>query len=166
MSGKLKIHVDPKQAYVFVDGKDMLRVTPSQILLDKGTHTVLVRKPGYLDETTSASGQPGQTLKFSPTLRPLGNVDDIKTVGKFKKLFGGKGDQAGMGKVSVKTNPKGAQIAVNRRMVDKNSPVDFLLSPGNYVVDITLTGYKPVQKVITIEKNGTISIPAAPAPVK
>ena len=149
---------DPAGAAIFVDGKDTLRVTPSQISIDKGTHTVLVRKPGYLDETTSATGQPGQALKFSPTLRPLGNVDDIKTVGKFKKLFGGKGDQAGMGKVSVKTNPKGAQVAVNRRMVDKNSPVDFLLSPGNYVVDITLTGYKPVQKVITMDKSGTISI--------
>ena len=149
---------DPPGAAIFVDGKDTLRVTPSQISLDKGTHTVLVRKAGYLDETTSASGQPGQTLRFSPTLRPLGNAEDIKTVGKFKKLFGGKGDQAGMGKVSVKTNPKGAQVAVNRRMVDKNSPVDFLLSPGNYIVDITLTGYKPVQKVITVDKSGTINI--------
>jgi serine/threonine-protein kinase len=149
---------DPAGAAIFVDGKDTLRVTPSQISLDKGTHTVLVRKPGYLDETTNASGQPGQTLKFSPTLRPLGNAEDIKTVGKFKKLFGGKGDQAGMGKVSVKTSPKGAQVAVNRRMVDKNSPVDFLLSPGNYIVDITLTGYKPVQKVITVDKSGTINI--------
>jgi serine/threonine protein kinase len=154
----IAVSSDPAGAAIFVDGKDTLRVTPSQISLEKGMHTVLVRKPGYLDETTSATGQPGQTLKFSPTLRPLGNVDDIKTVGKFKKLFGGKGDQAGMGKVSVKTNPKGAQVAVNRRMVDKNSPVDFLLSPGNYVVDITLTGYKPVQKVITMDKSGTISI--------
>jgi serine/threonine protein kinase len=149
---------DPPGAAIFVDSKDTLRVTPSQITLDKGTHTVLVRKAGYLDETTSATGQPGQTLKFSPTLRPLGNVDEIKTVGKFKKLFGGKGDQAGMAKVSVHTTPKGAQIAVNRRMVDKNSPVDFLLSPGNYLVDITMTGYKPVQKVITVDKGGTVSI--------
>jgi serine/threonine-protein kinase len=154
----MAVSSDPAGAAIFVDGKDTMRVTPSQISLDKGTHTVLVRKPGYLDETTSASGQPGQTLKFSPTLRSLGNVDDIKTVGKFKKLFGGKGDQAGMAKVSVHTTPKGAQIAVNRRMVDKNSPVDFLLSPGNYIVDITLTGYKPVQKVITVDKSGTINI--------
>ena len=43
-------------------------------------------------------------------------------------------------------------------MLDKGSPVDFVLSPGNYVVDITLTGYKPVQKVITIEQGGSIGI--------
>ena len=63
-----------------------------------------------------------------------------------------------MGKVSIKTTPKGAQIAVNRRLLDKGSPVDFVLSPGNYIVDITLTGYKPVQKVITIEQGGSLGI--------
>ena len=36
--------------------------------------------------------------------------------------------------------------------------MDFLLNPGNYVVDITETGYKPVQKVITVEKDGSVSI--------
>jgi len=36
--------------------------------------------------------------------------------------------------------------------------VDFLLSPGNYIVDITLTGYKPVQKVIVIDQGGSATI--------
>jgi PEGA domain-containing protein len=78
-------------------------------------------------------------------------------VGKFKKLFGGNG-AAGMAKVSIKTSPKGAQIAINRRMLEKTSPVEFLLNPGNYVVDITLTGYKPVQKIITLEQGGSMAI--------
>ena len=64
----------------------------------------------------------------------------------------------GMGKVSVRTMPKGAQVAVNRRMLEKGSPVDFLLDPGNYIIDITATGYKPVQKVITVDKGGSVSI--------
>jgi len=134
-----------------------LHVTPSQITLEKGTHTILVRKPGYLDETTSVTGQPGQTVHFASTLRALGNADDLKTVGKFKKLFG-NGATAGMSKVNVKTTPKGAQIAVNRRMVEKTTPLEFLLNPGNYVVDITLSGYKPVQKVITVEQGGNVAI--------
>jgi len=158
LTATINVASDPVGAAIFVDGKDTLHVTPSLISLEKGNHTILVRKAGYLDETSSASGQPGQILHFSPTLRPLGNVDDIKTVGKFKKLFGGNGAQAGMGKISIKTSPKGAQIAVNRRMLEKGSPVDFLLTPGNYVVDITLSGYKPVQKVITVEQGGTIGI--------
>ncbi len=158
LNATMNISSEPAGASIFVDGKDSLRVTPSVITLEKGTHTILVRKPGYLDETTSAAGQPGQNYRFATTLRPLGNVDEIKTVGKFKKLFGGSGAQAGMGKVSLKTSPKGAQIAINRRMLEKTSPVDFLLNPGNYVVDITLTGYKPVQKVITVEQGGNVVI--------
>jgi serine/threonine protein kinase len=149
---------DPAGASIYVDGKDTLRVTPYQVTLEKGTHTILVRKAGYLDETTSVTAVLGQTTHYAATLRPLGNVDQIKTVGKFKKLFGGKVTDAGMGKVSVKTTPKGAQISVNRRMLDKGSPVDFLLNPGNYIIDITLTGYKPVQKVIVIDQGGSATI--------
>jgi serine/threonine-protein kinase len=158
LSGMMSVTSDPPGASIIVDGKDTQKVTPSRITLDKGLHTVLVRKTGYLDETTSASGQPGQTLTFAPTLRPLGNVEDIKTVGKLKKLFGGSPVLPGMGKVSVRTMPKGAQVAVNRRMLEKGSPVDFLLDPGNYIIDITATGYKPVQKVITVDKGGSVSI--------
>ena len=63
-----------------------------------------------------------------------------------------------MGTVSVKTQPKGAQIAVNNRIVDKMSPVDFYLNPGNYVIDITSSGFKSIHKVITVEKNGKVVI--------
>jgi len=121
--------------------------------VDKGQHVVLVRKQGYIDETTSALFALAQTVSFSPTLRSLGNVDDIKTVGKMGRLFGGKGAQ-GMATVSVKTQPKGAQVAVNEHMLDKSSPVDVMLDPGNYVVDITLTGYAPIHKVISVDKGG------------
>jgi hypothetical protein len=158
LSSTVMVGSDPPGASIFLDGKDTQRVTPAQVTLDKGTHTILVRKAGYLDETTSATAQPGQTYHFSPTLRPLGDADDIRTVGKVKKLFGGKNAQAGMGKVSIKTNPKGAQIAVNRRMLDRTSPVEILLKPGNYIVDITFTGYKPMQKVIVVEQEGTVSL--------
>jgi eukaryotic-like serine/threonine-protein kinase len=157
LNATITVSSEPAGASIFLDGKDTLRVTPSMISLEKGTHTILVRKPGYLDETTSASGQAGQTFHFAPTLRALGSTDEIKTVGKFKKLFGGSAT-AGMSKVSIKTSPKGAQIAINRRVLDKTSPVEFLLNPGNYIVDITLTGYKPVQKVITVEQSGGLSI--------
>jgi serine/threonine-protein kinase len=148
----LTVNSNPAGASIFVDGKDTQQVTPSQISLEKGTHTILVRKSGFLDETVSENAQPGQSLRFAPSLRALGNVDDIKTVGKFKKLFGGNQNQ-GMAKVSIKTTPKGAQIAINRRLLEKGSPMEILLNPGNYIVDITLSGYKPVQRVITVEQN-------------
>jgi eukaryotic-like serine/threonine-protein kinase len=143
----------PPGANIYVDGKDTGKLTPAQVSVDKGQHVVLVRKAGFIDETTSAQFVLAQTVSFSPTLRSLGNVDDIKTVGKMNKLFGGKQAQ-GMGIVGIKTQPKGAQVAVNKHMLDKSSPVDVMLDPGNYIVDITMTGYIPIHKVISVDKGG------------
>jgi hypothetical protein len=153
LTATLAVSSTPPGANVYIDGKNTNKLTPAQVSVDKGQHVVLVRKSGFIDETTNAQFVLGQTVSFSPTLRSLGNVDDIRTVGKMKKLFGGK-DTQGMGTVSIKTQPKGAQVAVNQHMLDKDSPVDFLLDPGNYIVDITLSGYAPIHKVITVDKGG------------
>ena len=153
----LAVSSTPPGANVYIDGKNTGKLTPAQVSVDKGQHVILVRKSGYIDQTTSAQFVLGQTTNFSPTLQPLGNVDDIKTVGKLSKLFGGKEEQ-GMGTVSVKTQPKGAQVAVNQHMLDKDSPVNFVLDPGNYIVDITLSGYVSIHKVISVDRGGKVVI--------
>jgi Protein kinase domain/PEGA domain len=153
----LAVSSSPAGANVYIDGKDTGKLTPAQVPVDKGQHVILVRKSGYIDQTTSAQFALGQTTNFSATLQTLGNVDDIKTVGKMNKLFGGKEAQ-GMGTVSVKTQPKGAQVAVNQHMLDKDTPVNFILDPGNYVVDITLSGYASIHKVISVDKGGKVVI--------
>jgi hypothetical protein len=80
-------------------------------------------------------------------------------VGKLGKLFGRSGDgTAGMGSITVHTQPKGAQVAINQRVLDRTSPVDVMLGPGNYVVDVTLTGFWPVHKVISLDKGGKQTI--------
>jgi serine/threonine protein kinase len=149
----LSVTSSPTGANIYIDGKDTGKLTPAQVSVDKGQHLVLVRKGGYIDETTSAQFVLAQTVSFAPTLRSLGNVDDIKTVGKMNKLFGSK-LTPGMGIVSIKTQPKGAQVAINKHMLDKSSPVDAELDPGNYIVDITMTGYVTVHKVVTVDKGG------------
>ncbi len=158
ITAAVAISSQPAGAQIFIDGKDTGRVTPAQISVDKpGAHTFLVRKQGYLEQTSSANLQAGQVFRFAPALKALGSTDEIKIGGRFKKLFGG-GDTAGMGAVNIKTQPKGAQVAVNNRIVDKFSPVDFYLNPGTYVIDITLSGFKPIHRVIEVEKGGKVAI--------
>jgi len=154
----LIVKSDPPGANIYVDGRDVGPKTPAQVSIDKGQHVVLVRLSGYLDETMSSQFVLGQTFNFSPTLRPLGNTDNIKTVGKMSKLFGGKGAAAGQATVSIRTQPKGAQIAINQHMLEKNSPVDIALDPGNYVIDISLSGYAPVHKIITADSGGKVVV--------
>ena len=157
MMATLIVRSDPAGANIFVDGKDVGAKTPAQVSVSKGQHLVLVRKPGYLDETMNAQFALGQTFNFSPTLRALGNADSIRTVGKMSRLFGGKGNQ-GQGIVSIHTTPKGAQVAVNQHMVEKDTPVEVAVDPGTYVIDITLDGYAPVHKVVTADKGGKVAI--------
>jgi len=157
LSATLIVKSEPAGASVYIDGHDAGAKTPAQINVGKGQHVVLVRLSGYLDETMNAQFVLGQTFNFAPTLRALGNADSIRTVGKMSKLFG-KGGQAGQATVAIRTQPKGAEIAVNKHMLEKNSPVDVSLDPGTYEVDITLTGYAPVHKVITAEKGNKMVI--------
>jgi serine/threonine protein kinase len=153
------VNSTPAGADVIMDGKPTGRVTPAQFAVEKGSHSVLLRKQGYLDETTTADLGPAQNFQYSPVLRALGNAEEMRTVGKFNKLFGHGGDSTtGTGSISIHTQPKGAQVAINQRMLERMSPVDVVLGPGNYIVDITLTGFKPVHKVISVDKGGKVAI--------
>jgi serine/threonine protein kinase len=157
----LIVKSDPTGASIYVDGRDVGTKTPAQVSVDKGQHVVLVRMPGYLDETMNTQFVLGQTFNFAPSLRALGNTDNIKTVGKMSKLFGGKGTQAGQATLSIRTTPKGAQIAINQHLLDKSSPVDVALDPGNYEIDITLTGYAPLHRIVTADKGGKVVVDEA-----
>ncbi len=155
----LVVKSDPAGASIYVDGRDVGIKTPAQISVDKGQHVVLVRMSGYLDETMSTQFALGQTFNFSPTLKPLGNTDSIKTAGgKMSRLFGKNGGQAGQASVTIHTQPKGAQISINQHMIEKNTPVDVWLDPGNYEVEITLSGYAPIRRVVSASKGGKVVI--------
>jgi hypothetical protein len=159
MNALMVVSSTPPGAEVIIDGKPTGRVTPVQFAVEKGSHTVLLRKQGYLEETVTADLGPAQNFQYSPVLRALGNTEDMRTVGKFNKLFGHGGDStAGMGSISIHTQPKGAQVAINQHVLDKLSPLDVMLGPGNYIVDVTMTGFKPVHKVVSVDKGGKVAV--------
>jgi hypothetical protein len=112
-----------------------------------------------LEQSSSVNVETGQAASVNLTLTHLGNTDDIRAAGgKFKKVFGRGGDTAGMGIVSIKTQPKGAQIMINNRVLDKTTPFDFYLNPGTYVLDITMSGYKGLHRVISIQEGEKLAI--------
>ena len=153
LSAGVTVNSTPSGAEIYLDGHDTGHATPAQISINKpGNHTFVVKKQGYLDESTSANLQFGQTFHFDRTLKPLGVTDDIK----YKKLFGGKAN--GMGSVSIKTNPKGAQVSVNHRILDKASPVEFYLNPGTYEIEVTASGYKTIHRVVEVSRDGKVNI--------
>ena len=71
--GKLKIHVDPKQAYVFVDGK-AIRDGSQTIDLAAGDHKVAVHNYGYLPKIQNIHVGAGETTDLSVRLQSAGDV--------------------------------------------------------------------------------------------
>ena len=156
LAATLAVGSDPAGATITVDGKDTGKVTPAQLIVGRGSHTVALHKAGYLDASGTVQAAPGQTAQFSSTLKQTGSTENIKTVGKLGGLFGGA--QANSGRVSVRTNPKGAQVRVNGQPVKKTTPVDFYLEPGSYELSLTLEGYKPVKKIVDVVKGGKLTV--------
>jgi hypothetical protein len=72
-TGKLKIHVDPKQAYVFVDGK-AVRDGSQTIDLPSGDHQVGVYNDGYLPKMQNVHVGAGDTTHLSVRLQSSGDV--------------------------------------------------------------------------------------------
>jgi serine/threonine-protein kinase len=166
LAARLSIASTPAGAVILIDGKDSGKLTPAQFSLEKpGTHMVLLRRYEYLEETSSVSTEPGQTSNVTLALRPLGSTDEIRSAGgKFKKVFGRGDGPSSMGIVSVKTQPKGAQIMVNNRVLDKTAPFDFYLNPGTYLIDITMAGYRSIHRVINVERQERVAIEEALSP--
>lgn len=67
--GTLQVLTTPAQAKLYVDGV-FRGYTPRTLTLTAGTHTVLIRKSGYRDYTTSIYLMPGGTRTLNVTLVP------------------------------------------------------------------------------------------------
>jgi OmpA family/PEGA domain len=71
-NGYLKIHVSPKQAYIFVDGK-AIRDGSQTIKLSAGSHEVSVRNYGYMPYTQVVRIDPRDTTEVPVTLQRSGS---------------------------------------------------------------------------------------------
>jgi OmpA family/PEGA domain len=72
-NGKLRIHVDPKQAYVFVDGK-AIRDGSQTIRVAAGDHRVAVYNYGYLPKAQEVHVGAGETTDLRVTLQSSGDM--------------------------------------------------------------------------------------------
>ena len=72
-TGRLKIHVSPKQAYVFVDGK-AIRDGSQTIDLPAGTHEVGVDNYGYIPKTQKVHIGAGETTDLAINLQASGDM--------------------------------------------------------------------------------------------
>lgn len=86
-TGKLKIKVTPKQAYVFVDGKGV-RDGSRTISLSAGKHSVAVVNYGYKISTQDVTIDSGKTTDLNVALEPYGD----KVAGPWGRVYISGGD--------------------------------------------------------------------------
>lgn len=133
VTGKLKIHVSPKQAYVFVDGK-AIRDGSQTIVLSPGPHEVSVRNYGYTSNTRQVHIDPRTTTDITVALQNSGD-----------KVSGPFGD------IEFKGHPRAAVLlngATPDYFVGHVDEFDWnwiwhqrlLVKPGTYQVAVTRKG--------------------------
>ena len=132
-TGKLRIHVNPKQAYVFVDGK-AIREGNQTIPLAAGDHQVEVRNYGYSPDTQKVHIDAGKTADVRVALQPSGD----KIAGPFADI-------------EFKGDPRAAVLLNGQTPAYFVGHVDefnwnwiwhqrLLVKPGTYQVTVTREG--------------------------
>jgi hypothetical protein len=147
--GFLTITSTPDGASIWIEGRDTGKVTPAEFALDPAAHGIMLRKDDYLDESAEINVSAGESASYSPNLRPAGRTDNIKSVGGLSRMFGG-GVTQGMAQIEIKTEPKGAQILVNGKALEKTTPAVIQVDAGNYDIVLKKDGYREVAKSLSV----------------
>lgn len=159
--GFIKVTGSPTGASIFLDGRNTGKISPAEINVAPGTHTVSVRKAGYLETSTDLKLVAGQGTTYSPRLMVAGRTDDIRIVGGgMSRMFGGSSAD-GMARVEIKSEPKGAQVIINGTPLQKPTPVEIQVDAGNYSITLQKDGYKPVHESAIIGMGDHVKIDRA-----
>jgi serine/threonine-protein kinase len=150
--GFLTVTSTPEGASIWIEGRDTGKVTPAEFALDPAAHSIVLRKDDYLDEPAEINITAGDSASYSPNLRAAGRTDNIKSVGGFSKMFGG-GLGQGMAQIEIKTEPKGAQILVNGKALEKATPAVIQVEAGNYDIVLKKDGYRDVRTSLSVSSQ-------------
>jgi eukaryotic-like serine/threonine-protein kinase len=157
-TSQVTFNSDPGGAEIWVDGKSIGRVTPSQAVVVAGQHQIVLRKPGYEDSSNPVTLVASQPFSLSNNLKPLAPASGGSPFGKFKKIFGGANSAEENVNVSINSTPAGAAISLNGKDLGQQTPFTLPLAPGKYNIGLTLAGHETVNKSIKVEKGKSAEI--------
>ncbi|MEI6842313.1 MAG: PEGA domain-containing protein, partial [Methanomicrobiales archaeon] len=149
-TGDLEVTSAPSGAAVYVDTNYQGVTSPGNpldvVALSAGTHTVVLKKSGYNDYTTTANIRAGQTVQVVATLAP-------------------SGQPATTASVQITSDPSGADVLINNGYVGITPLTAQNVQPGSSTVTISLTGYNPYTSTMQISAGQALQINAALSPI-
>jgi predicted Ser/Thr protein kinase len=135
-SGEVHIITTPPGLDVLIDGK-LIGPSPVRASVTAGDHRYAIRRPG---------AEPFEKT-FNLT---SGAIKQIKV-----DL---SGQVAATGIVDVKTIPPGGTVWADGNSVGGQTPTSFRLTTGQHTLVISLSGFKPVQRVIEVKADGNVEV--------
>ncbi len=143
----ISVSSDPAGASIELDGADTGKLTPAQIPVSEGQHTVVLRLAGYRQaqaKTQVAKGQIAILPQRLVAMQPLlgANTPPQPAI------------PAGRGLVDFVTVPPGASIFVEGHRVNNVvTPAHSSFPPGDYSIELRLPGYKPLQRMVHVDEG-------------
>ena len=129
---ELDILTIPSGVEVTIDGKSY-GTTPTHATLPPGRHDYTVKQPGGTPFQSSIVLKSGQIIT--------------------KKLTLGQAPNTGI--VEVRSIPPGATVLADGAPQGGQTPTSFRLPVGTHTLVISLSGYPPVRRQITVSADGT-----------
>ncbi|MDP2365715.1 MAG: PEGA domain-containing protein, partial [Ignavibacteria bacterium] len=124
--GKIKVTTKPSEAAVYLNGEFVGSTPYENDKTPVGSHNLLIKKKGY--------GEISETVTIS--------LDKLTPVSK---------DLVAAGKLTVTSEPTGADVIINDKTVGKTPYTSSNLAIGDYTITITKSGFKPYTEKIKIE---------------
>jgi hypothetical protein len=149
-TGDLQVSSAPSGASVYLNG-DYRGVTPPDDSLDivnlaPGSYTIVVKKSGYQDYSTTVTIQAGKTVQMNAPLQPASQAPETASV-------------------QITSSPGGADIYINGAYVGI-TPLSFQkVAAGTYTVEIRLQGYTSYSTTGQVIPGQNIQLSAALSPV-
>ena len=70
----------------------------------------------------------------------------------------GAGAEAATGIVNVKTIPSGATVTAHGNRIESQTPASLRLTAGRHTLVISLSGFRPQQRVIEVMADGNVEV--------
>lgn len=157
---RLVVNSTPQGASVEVDGQETGMITPAEIVLEKGDHTVLLRRAGFKDISATHLLTEGETWNFSPVL--LQPTTEMKSSNRpfWKKMLPNPFETIpdGKGMVHIHSEPEGATILVGDQIAPRKTNVMWPVDPGTYEIVLRMDGYKPVHRTVRVVKGRDVYV--------
>ena len=133
--GELDVVTVPPGAEILIDGKSY-GPSPAHATLAPGNHAYSAKLPGAEPYESTFTIQAGQILTKRLTIPGA----------------------VASGIVEVRTIPPGARVQADGALVGGQTPTSFRLSAGPHTLAISLSGYRPDQRQVTVSANETTAV--------